>query len=841
MHKKTQVIAILALLFFSSVFAAVSTFQGSAKAQPTTNVTGNLNQYEWSQFQGDSSFTRFSDGPAPNSPNILWKVNITGIQPYITAFNGLIFVGTIDSLVALDQKGNIVWETIIPMNKTWPIAYKIDDSHLVVEGSCLDTNTGNILWTSTSFSSDTGIFNANVYSPEEKMFYVKLNSYIEAWDFSNPSAPPSMVWKTYIPGGGITGIGTTYGDGVVFTGSFENQQLALNARTGSIIWSTLTKGPMIFDGAYSDGRYFRGGTDDNILYCFNATNGQIIWAFTPDTNGYFVTGPAIAYGIVYEMNKDGYLYAVNIDTGNVVWKYRGPDESLMWPGMPTVADGKVYVTTSEVTQYNGPPGTSEYACLNAYTGKPIWTLPMEALPPRESAIVAYGNLYIIPGSVTASVDTLSGNEYSTTSQLWAIGANSITVSDWPMWRADATHSSTAQVGPSSLTLAWKFATYGSVISSPSVANGIVYVGSQDKNIYALGAWSGNLIWKFATNGAVVSSPAFANGKVYVASEDGYVYCLDAYKGTVIWQTYVHSDIPFTFGDLVLKSSPAVSEGKVFIGSLDGNLYALDANNGNVVWKTKTNGPIESSPAVADGAVYFTSEEPNAGGLYKLNANTGTVDWNISLPYQYSFVGGTEMLGSPSVAAGMVFASSNWGAYYAVNTDTGKIVWQFMDTGAIEFIVSSPIYVNGSLYIIDKFNIACLNATTGNIIWSAYTGDELYVSPSYADGKIYVTTSQRDIFVLDTRNNGTKMATAVTSSSCWSSPTIANGRLYIGCNDWNVYSFTNSLNNQTTTPTTEPPHNVTYGPAMEEAIALIVAALVIVAIGVGYIVRKKSRK
>jgi outer membrane protein assembly factor BamB len=292
---------------------------------------------------------------------------------------------------------------------------------------------------------------------------------------------------------------------------------------------------------------------------------------------------------------------------------------------------------------------------------------------------------------------------------------------------------------------------------------------------------------------------------------------------------------------VLKSSPAVSEGKVFIGSLDGNLYALDANNGNIVWKTKTNGPIESSPAVADGAVYFTSEEPNAGGLYKLNANTGAVDWNISLPYQYSFVGGTEMLGSPSVAADMVFASSNWGAYYAVNTDTGKIVWQFIDTGAIEFIVSSPIYVNGSLYIIDKFNIACLNATTGNIIWSAYTGDELYVSPSYADGKIYVTTSQRDIFVLDTRNNGTKMATAVTSSSSWSSPTIANGRLYIGCNDWNVYSFTNSVNNQTTTPTTEPPHNVTYGSAMEEAIAIIVAALVIVAIGVGYIVRKKSRK
>ena len=56
---------------------------------------------------------------------------------------------------------------------------------------------------------------------------------------------------------------------------------------------------------------------------------------------------------------------------------------------------------------------------------------------------------------------------------------------------------------------------------------------------------------------------------------------------------------------------------------------------------------------------------------------------------------------------------------------------------MEFIVSSPIYVNGQVYIIDKFSIASLNATTGNTIWSFYTGDETYVSPSYADGKIYV--------------------------------------------------------------------------------------------------------
>ena len=829
-------------MLISTIFASISAYHGNASAQVTTNTTStndNLNQYEWSQFQGDSSFTRFSAGPAPDTSATLWKANITGIQPYLAAFDGMIFVGTNTSIVALDKEtGNVVWETAIPMNRTWPIAYKIDDSHMVVESSCLDPKTGNILWTSASFCADTGIFSANVYSPEEKMFYTKVDSYIEAWDFSDPSAPPTMVWKTYVPGGGRTGIGTTYGDGMVFPGSFENHQMTLDAKTGAVVWDTLTKGPMIFDGAYSDGRFFRGGTDDNTLYCFNATNGQILWSYTPDTDGYFTTGPAVGYGMVYEMNKDGYLYAINIDTGALVWRYKGPDETLLWPGMPAVADGKVYVTTGEAAEYGGQVGVSEFACLNAYTGEPIWKLPIEALAPRESVAIAYGNLYIIPGTVTTSVDSISGNEYSRINQVWAIGSSSIPVSSWPMWRADPTHSSTALVGPSNLSLTWNFTTNGSVISSPSVANGIVYVGSQDKNIYAIGAYSGNLIWKFTTQDAIESSPAIANGKVYTGGDDGYVYCLDAYTGAFIWKTFVNGDLPYTYGSFVLKSSPVVSGGKVYIGSLDGYLYALDANNGGIVWRVKTDGQIESSPAVADGAVYFTAEEPTAGALYKLDANSGALIWKQQLPYEYQFTGGTEMLGSPSVADGMVFASSDLRSYYGIDAATGDFVWNFTDPDAMEFIASSPIYVNGDLFIIDKFNIACLNSTNGHTIWSFYTGDELYISPSYADGKIYIVTSERHIYILDATNNGTKIATATTPSSSWSSPTIANGRLYVGNNDWNVYCFSNYVTNQTSST---PSNNVTSGTISVAVIAAIVAVVIVATAALGYAVRKRAKK
>ena len=144
---------------------------------------------------------------------------------------------------------------------------------------------------------------------------------------------------------------------------------------------------------------------------------------------------------------------------------------------------------------------------------------------------------------------------------------------------------------------------------------------------------------------------------------------------------------------------------------------------------------------------------------------------------------------------MVFAASDFGAYYAVNADTGKLVWNFINTRATEFIVSSPIYVDGDLYILDIFNIVCLNAANGHVLWSTYTGDELYVSPSYADGKIYMATSERHILVLDTTKNGERIATGYTPSSSWSSPTIANGMLYIGCNDWNIYCFSEGVTGQ----------------------------------------------
>jgi outer membrane protein assembly factor BamB len=799
-----------------------------------------LLKFEWPQFMGDSEFSRFGSGPAPSTSDILWKANVTNIRSYIAAFNGLIFVCTDTSVIAFDENtGNQVWSTVISMNstETWPVAYKIDDKHMVVEGTCLDPHAGSILWTSSVFSQDTGNFNANVYSSEEKMFYIKNGAYVEAWRLPDPSQPPALAWRTYVPGGGRVGSGIAYGGGKVFPGSFQDLQMAIDAKTGKVLWTTPTKTAMIFTGSYYQGVFLRGGTDDNTMYCFNATNGDIIWTYVANSNGYFTSGTAAAYGIVYSPNKDGNIYAINIATGQLAWKYKGPG-TMLFPGMPTVADGKVYVTSGQNATFGQEVGASEFVCLNAYTGEPLWKLPIEAYAPRESVAVAYGKLYIIPGDVTTAVDAISGSEYNTEGQVWCFGGGTspVTGGSWPMFRNDAVRDSIGTGGPSNLTMVWKYTTNGAVMSSPSIENGILYVGSQDKSIYAIDAWSGALVWSYPTGGMIESSAAVANGKVYIGSDDGYVYCNDAQSGRFLWRAFVNGGLPKTYGSAVmLRSSPAVVGNAVYVGSVDGNLYALDANSGAVLWKFATQGPITSSPAVTDGAVYITAEEPAAGALYKVDASNGRQIWKQQLEYQQQFTGGTDMEGTPTVANGMVFCSTNLRDYFGIDADTGDIVWTFTRPDATEFIVSSPIYLNGQLFIIDKYDIACLNATTGKKLWSSYSGDELYVSPSYADNQLYVVTSQRHIFIINA-TDGSKTLAFTTPSASWSSPTPCDGRLFIGCNDWNVYGLTATF---TSAPSSG---ETTSNPQVPQYVYVVVGASFVVAIAlVGAYVYLKTRR
>ena len=71
------------------------------------------------------------------------------------------------------------------------------------------------------------------------------------------------------------------------------------------------------------------------------------------------------------------------------------------------------------------------------------------------------------------------------------------------------------------SLLWSYTTGGAIRSSPTVANGVIYFGSDD--VYALDAKTGVRLWNYIANDTFDSSPAVVNGTVYINGHNGIVY------------------------------------------------------------------------------------------------------------------------------------------------------------------------------------------------------------------------------------------------------------------------------------------------------------------------------
>ncbi len=101
--------------------------------------------------------------------------------------------------------------------------------------------------------------------------------------------------------------------------------------------------------------------------------------------------------------------------------------------------------------------------------------------------------------------------------------------NWYQFGYDVAHTGTnpyenilSPANVSQLTLDWSYPTGNVIFSSPAVANGVVYIGSQDPDVYALDARTGAKLWSYPTVYGS-SSPAVVNGVVYIGSWDNHVY------------------------------------------------------------------------------------------------------------------------------------------------------------------------------------------------------------------------------------------------------------------------------------------------------------------------------
>src|SRR5579884_383616 len=234
---------------------------------------------------------------------------------------------------------------------------------------------------------------------------------------------------------------------------------------------------------------------------------------------------------------------------------------------------------------------------------------------------------------------------------------------------------------SQLALVWKAPTGGAIGSAATVSNGIVYINANSSTshngyMYALSVKTGTVLWKaFIGSYDFGCAPTVANGVVYMGSFDDNLYAFNARTGQVLWKAPTTGRI---------GSSPTLVGGIIYVGSDDGSLYAFDASDGTKLWSHATGSTIFSSSAVANGVVYVGSNDHK---LYALDAETGTPRW--------TFTTGDQVISSPTVVNGVVYVGSNDHTFYALNAQTGSVLWK-AQTGAS--ITSSPAFSNGIVYI-----------------------------------------------------------------------------------------------------------------------------------------------
>jgi parallel beta-helix repeat protein len=310
-------------------------------------------------------------------------------------------------------------------------------------------------------------------------------------------------------------------------------------------------------------------------------------------------------------------------------------------------------------------------------------------------------------------------------------------------------------------LVWNYTTTGAVYSSPAVADGKVFVGSEDSVavsntlivnegiVYALNATNGAVVWNYTVLCVMGSSLAVAAGLVFVCSGE-QVIALNESTGALVWH--------YATGFYV-ESSPAVVDGVVYVGSGDKSVYAVNATTGKKVWNYTTGSEVDSSPAVVDGMVFVTSDD---NMTYGLNATNGAVVWKYR-------TGGEDWPSSPAVAAGLVFVGSEDKKVYALNATNGRLVWNYT-TGSM--ISSSPAVASDIVFVgSDDGSFYALNESTGAFIWSYRTGGGALSSPAVADGKVYVGSENSRVYAF-----GPSHATGIiyiNSDGSMSSPVPAN--------------------------------------------------------------------
>jgi outer membrane protein assembly factor BamB len=286
--------------------------------------------------------------------------------------------------------------------------------------------------------------------------------------------------------------------GLLLTGSYDNNLYALNAADGKFQWKYPTDGGIVSRPAVVDGNvYF--GSEDKRLHVVSLRSGKVVWTYF--TNGPIRSSPRIAEGHIFIGSDDNNLHAVNLNTGRQAWHFETADPIR---STPFVMNELVYVGSE----------SGEYYAID-FRGSLKWRF-------RAKRAITSSTVGTPQALYFSSVD----------STLYALDPRN----GWVIWRF--------RLGKAS-------------ISTPCIADEFVFVGASDGYLYAVETKSAKEVWRFKTEHQVNSSPVIYKDSIYCGSVDGNLYCLEYRTGRLRWKFGTEGPItgtPLVYDDVVYIGS-----------------------------------------------------------------------------------------------------------------------------------------------------------------------------------------------------------------------------------------------------------------------------------------------
>jgi outer membrane protein assembly factor BamB len=263
-------------------------------------------------------------------------------------------------------------------------------------------------------------------------------------------------------------------------------------------------------------------------------------------------------------------------------------------------------------------------------------------------------------------------------------------------------------------------------------NGLGYVAALDSR-------TGGILWKVRPGGPLRGAPTVANGAVYVMSQDNQIYSLKESDGSTNWSAAASLEIAGVFG----SASPAFAQGTVVAGFSSGELNAYRYENGRQVWQdalqrtsirtsVSTLSDIDADPVIDGGQVFAVGQ---GGRMVALELTTGQRQWELNI----------AGIATPWVAGDWIF----------VVTDEAKVICIYRSNGHIRWIAQLPQFerpkakrgeidytgpiLAGNRLVLAGSNGALINIdpATGSFQNQLTVGAGVSVAPVVADGTLYV--------------------------------------------------------------------------------------------------------